>query len=104
MHLHRHRLTRQQGRIHRRRPLNHYTIRGNLLARAHQEQVVRHEILHRNLHLLGHALLVGAQQGRLFRAHAQQGAQRLRGAVTGAVLNCAANQQEQRHHGRRIEV
>ena len=104
MHLHRHRLTRQQGRIHRRRPLNHYTIRGNLLARAHQEQVVRHEILHRNLHLLGHALLVGAQQSRLFRAHAQQGAQRLRGAVTGAVLNCAANQQEQRHHGRRIEV
>ena len=104
MHLHRHRFARQQGRIHRRRALNHHTIRGNLLTRAHQEQVVRHEILHRNLHLLGHALLVGAQQSRLFRAHAQQGAQRLRGAVTGAVLNCAANQQEQRHHGRRIEV
>ena len=77
MHLHRHGLTRQQGCIHRRRTLNHHAVRGNLLARAHQEQVIRHEVLHRNLHLLRHALLIGAQQGRLLRTHAQQGAQRL---------------------------
>ena len=74
MHLNRHRLTRQQGRIHRRRTLNHHAVRGDLLARAHQEQVVRHEVLYRNLHLLGHALLVGAQQSRLLRTHTQQGA------------------------------
>ena len=104
MHLNRHRLTRQQGRIHRRRALDHHAIRGNLLTRAHQEQVIRHEVLHRNLHLLRHALLIGAQQSRLLRTHAQQGAQRLRRTVASAVLNRAANQQEQRHHGRRIKI
>ena len=104
MHLNRHGLAGQQGRIHRGGTLDHHAVRGNLLARAHQEQVVRHEVLHRNLHLLRHALLIGAQQGCLLRAHAQQGAQRLRGTVAGAVLNRATNQQEQRHHGRRIEV
>ena len=104
MHLHRHRLTRQQGRIHRRRALNYHTIRGNLLTRAHQEQVIRHEVLHRNLNLLRHALLIGAQQSRLLRTHTQQGAQRLRRTVASAVLNRATNQQEQRHHGRRIKI
>ena len=104
MHLHRHRLAGQQGRIHRGGTLDHHAVRGNLLARAHQEQVIRHEVLHRNLHLLGHALLIGAQQGRLLRAHAQQGAQRIRRTIASTVLNRAANQQEQRHHRRRIEV
>ena len=104
MHLHRHGLAGQQGRIHRRRTLNHHTIRGDLLTRAHQEQVIRHEVLHRNLNLLRHALLIGAQQSRLLRTHTQQGAQRLRRTVASAVLNRAANQQEQRHHGRRIKI